>query len=256
MILFQNNFPDNFYRTLVNAIISGNEEYLDQYKYYQRELENSDGFWNMRRCIIEGLIGQKVLGLEFEHKRYGGAGHLLYSYEYGGVTKRFIIQNGATFDSFNPKCSKRGSELKERKYMNEYIDKNKGIEFLKQNQEVQGEWDFLNNDVTFNSNKADEYINETEEFYIITYLVDSSIGNIHGIHVWMPSPYDEKAYLIKDLSELIPKNDSYDMFVFKEGTLVNNSVYYEVESLGISEIEKVESFDMSETENKDEKVKK
>lgn len=242
MKLKQPNFPKDFYKTLVHSIVNANEKYLDDYNIYQKQLINSDGFWNMRRCFIEQSILENISDIQYDYRCYGGPGHIFYTFEDAGINKNFVIQNGGTFDSSYPAFNKRGDELKERKYMIEYIGKNIGNEFLKQKQVTQGEWDFINSNVTYDSNELDEHVNETEEFYIITFLVDPSTKNIKGIHVWMPSPYDEKAHIIKDLSGLIPSNVAYDIMTYrgKETLNQNNTPYYEVES-----------FDMSESENED-----
>ncbi|SCT81163.1 Uncharacterised protein [Staphylococcus aureus] len=242
--LKQPNFPRKFYQVLVDSVVSANERYLDDYNMYRKNLMNSDGFWNMRRCFIEQSIFENFSEIKCDYRCYGGPGHLFYTFDDAGVSKSFVVQNGGTFDSSYPAYSKRGDELKERKYMVEYIGKNIGNEFLKQKQITQGEWDFSNSDVNFDSNAVDERINDTEEFYIITFLVDSSTKHIKGVHVWMPSPYDEKAHIIKDLSGLIssPSNYNYDIMTYrgKETLSHNNTPYY-----------KVESFDMSEGGNED-----
>lgn len=243
MRMEQPNFPEEFYRAIVKAVVSANEKYLDDYRYYRKKLVNSDGFWNMRRCFIEQSIVENVMNVQYSEKCYGGPGHLFYTFEDSGVVKNFVIQNGGTFDSSFPAYSKRGDELQERKYMIEYIAKNIGNKFLKEKQVSQGKWDFSSSDVTYDLKELDEQVNDNEEFYIITFLVDSSTKNIKGIHVWMPSPYDEKAHIIKDLSGLIPPNKTYDIMTFKGKEPLNqdNRAYY-----------KVESFNMSETESEDE----
>ena len=66
------------------------------------------------------------------------------------------------------------------------------------------------------------------KFYIITYEIDQ-INMISSIRVWIPSPVNDKAYLVEDLTELI-NTSSVDLTDLDTSVLENDQFDFDYES--------------------------
>lgn len=207
-------FSPNINQAIVNGILQGYRNYIEERKEKQEEMNISTAYAWVKGNHIDDQTAEecKPLKVDFKKAKAGYTwGYLQFNIEDSNKSM-FIIKNGAYFDDNN--FSKRKGtpsqtkDEKEDNYMKRLSKINEDIYFPEKQSLFTKEQErqmMLFGDKTIKElDKTEEtrLLEEFNRFYIVTYDTDDSFA-ISTISLLMPNPKDDIAYEIEDLSEYI-----------------------------------------------------
>lgn len=201
-------------QSVVNGILQGYKNYIEERKVKREEMHISTAYAWVKGNHIDDQTAEecKELGIGFRKAKAGYTwGYLQFSIETDN--SMFIIKNAKYFDDEDFPRGKevRGQKQKAEKetYLKRLSRINKQVEFPEEPtifpKDVEKKIMSIFDDETLKlleEPQALELEKEFNQFYIVTYEIDEWFA-ISKIRMLMPNPYNDKAYEIEDLSELI-----------------------------------------------------
>lgn len=248
----QYQFSSELNQSIVNGILQGYKNYIDERKVKNEELRISSAYAWVKGNHIDDQTAEECLsmGITYEKAKAGYTWGYL-QFKIGSERKMFIVKNAKYFDEENFPGGRgiRGQKRSghEENYLKKLSRINKDIDFPGQLSLIPA------------NNKDENYVifddqimkdldesqvrnleNEYDQFYIITYEIDEGYM-ISKIRLLMPNAFDNKAYEVQDLSEFIGSSTvdfsdvDTDILIgegtdyFEETTAAEYEIYHEDE---------------------------
>lgn len=212
--------PHELNISIVDGIVEGYKDYLSVRKEKARELKVHGAYAWVKGNHIDHHVA-------VECEKHGVTGRLSkagLTWQYLQFQLKedkvlFLVKNARYFD---PNAVDKGKDVKGRtrwtktSYMANLTNINSSIEFpevadlIQQGQSTQLQLELLEDAqvVQIDSNDTLEVSKQYNRFYIVTYEIDSEFL-ISEIKLWMPNPVNNKAYLVKNLTEFINTKPSH-----------------------------------------------
>lgn len=226
----QYQLSEELNESIVDGVIKGYKEYLQVRKEKAKELLIHSAYAYVKGNHIDHHVALECEkhGVEWKKSNAGVTWKFL---EFGKQDEKalFLIKNARYF---NPDAVTQGKDAFGRtrsgkvSYMMEYAQLNGGIPFekidakaLKNSHASQIEFAILEDGQLVYAEDID--IDELQRdsikrFYIVTYEIDQENYMISSIKVWLPSPHNNKAYLVQDISAHINTKTSHIIEVEEE----------------------------------------
>jgi hypothetical protein len=236
-------FTPDANQKVVDGILQGYKNYVHERDEKRRTMKISDAYAWVKGNHIDDQTARECedIGVVYNKAKAGYTwGYLQFSSF--ADKSMFIIKNARYF---NPENVPGGRGIRGNKKRNNNDDN-----YLKKLSKINSNVDFPNKHTLFSEDpEVPEFLSifddtllkslestevlrlqdEYDKFYIVTYEIDQ-VYMISKIHVWMPNPNDNKAYLVDDLSNLI-NSSSVDFADVDISVLENDELEYDFESL-------------------------
>ncbi|MEH7276188.1 hypothetical protein, partial [Neobacillus vireti] len=236
-------FAPEVNQKVVDGILQGYKNYIHERDEKRRTMKISDAYAWVKGNHIDDQTARECYeaGITYKKAKAGYTwGYLQFSSSED--KSMFIIKNARYFNPDNVPAgrgvrgNKRGTENKDN-YLKKLSEINRNVDFPEtltffpldsDNPEYLSIFDD-NTLKSLENTEVSKLQDEYDKFYIITYEIDQAFM-ISKIHVWLPNPSDNTAYLVDDLSALIG-NSSVDFTDVDISVLENDDIEYDFESL-------------------------
>lgn len=227
---------------IVDGVIEGYKDYLEVRRSVARKLRVHGAYAWVKGNHIDHYVAEYCEPLGFESK-ISRAGVTWQYLQFTNEKNKslFLIRNAVYFDE-NSVAKGKDVHGKTRNnksiYMNELMNINREVNFIEIEKQINNP---INKQLTLFEENGMKIIPQEEisgmthdynKFYIVTYTIDES-HLISKINLWMPNPYDNKAYLIDDLTGLIGTKPSHHIELEEETLAILES---NNEQLGLNAI--------------------
>lgn len=198
---------DELLNSIVKGIVSGYKDYIEIRKEANKKLYISDAYAYIKSNHIDSEVASHVKSyIDFQKRSAGPAWKFLEFKEQSDYNEKrmvFILKNERYFDKNNVTFGKNAlsdKEKNEKKYLADYVEKNIDVDFQAKREEYKSVYQPNADDILFKPQK-NKKVNEGEEFYIVTYNIDVLSAQLNSVKLWMPNPKDNKAIILRDLTE-------------------------------------------------------
>lgn len=200
-------------QAIVDGILQGYKNYLDERREKKEKMYISSAYAWVRGNHLEDQTARECeeLNVRYDKAKAGYSwGYLQFKIE--DEKRMFIIRNGKYLNKEDYSSAAPGKQNTRINYLDELSSLNMDVPFPENPQAIFDE----NNDLKIGF-ISEQVMNELDEsdikelkdkfnaFYIVVFDVDTNYA-ISKIELLMPNPFDKKAYMVDDLTELIGKS--------------------------------------------------